>query len=258
MYETDMGLHDRTVRNTYTKQEVTSSKFLSKVYGYMFIALLITSVIAVITGFGFDYALRSATEEMAETIISGLLVALVISSLGLIICSFVISFMGARRGGNIMIPGILYTIFMGVIVGTILFPFSLDGEWWIVISAFGITALVFGIMYIVGATVKTNLNYLGMLGFGMMFGAMVMSIGFFIFYLISPATFDWLYVLIDSIIFVAFLLITMWDVWRIQKIANSASEDQNLAMYLAFNLYSDFVYIFLRVLMIVAKFSKRN
>ncbi|MDD3841246.1 MAG: hypothetical protein PHI75_00800, partial [Bacilli bacterium] len=63
----------------------------------------------------------------------------------------------------------------------------------------------------------------------------------------------WMYVLIDGAIFVAMLLITMYDVWRIQQIANRGGESNNLALYCAFSLYVDFMYILMRLIFILIR-----
>lgn len=256
MYETRMDLYDQTRKATMTKEEAHSSKFLSKVYGYMFIALAITTVVAALFSLFFNMALTSGAEE--ETLTMALFAILIVSFIGLLVCSITISIMAIRRKHSIAVPGILYSIFMGVFLGMIVYPFLQDGEWWIVASAIGITAVVFGGMYLIGKYTKRNLNWLGMLGMGMLFGALMISALAFVMFLLMPAMTTWIYVIIDAVIFAAFLFIATWDVWRIQKIAENGENSNNLAMFCAFNLYSDVIYIFLRILLIISKLAGKR
>jgi len=54
------------------------------------------------------------------------------------------------------------------------------------------------------------------------------------------------------------MLITIFDVWRVKKIAQRGEQTNNVALFCAFNLYVDFIYIFIRVLSFVASIYGRR
>ncbi|HNX16060.1 MAG TPA: Bax inhibitor-1 family protein [Bacilli bacterium] len=225
---------------------VRSSSFLSKVYGYMAIGILITALVAFGVGFGFQsWMTANPTAAAYETY----LFILIGSIIGLLVVSIVISIISLRGKHSIIVPAIIYSVLMGVVFS----EFVLFIPFYIIGMAFAITAMTFAIMYFLSKVIKKNLNWLGTLGFGLLMGAFLMSAFFFIFYLIAPNLFSWLYVIIDGVFFVAMLFITMFDVWRIQQIANKGSQSNNLALYCAFSLYVDFMYILMRLIIILAR-----
>jgi FtsH-binding integral membrane protein len=61
-----------------------------------------------------------------------------------------------------------------------------------------------------------------------------------------------LYWLVSFLFFFAIILLTIFDLKRVKEIAMSGVATKNMAMLCALNLYVDFIYIFLRVLRIVA------
>jgi uncharacterized protein len=224
--------------------DVRSSSFLSRVYGYMAVGIFISAIVAFAAAFGFKAWFDF---DQSESAYMTYLYVLIGSFVGLLITSIVISFVSLRGKHSIIIPAIIYSILMGVVFS----EFVLFVPFYIVGTAFAITAMTFGIMYFIGKVVKRNLNWLGTLGYGLLMGAFMLSIFFFILHLVDA--FDWMYVLIDGAIFVAMLLITMYDVWRIQQIANRGGESNNLALYCAFSLYVDFMYILMRLIFILIR-----
>jgi FtsH-binding integral membrane protein len=224
--------------------DVRSSSFLSRVYGYMAVGIFISAIVAFAAAFGFKAWFDF---DQSESAYMTYLYVLIGSFVGLLITSIVISFVSLRGKHSIIIPAIIYSILMGVVFS----EFVLFVPFYIVGTAFAITAMTFGIMYFIGKVVKRNLNWLGTLGYGLLMGAFMLSIFFFILHLVDA--FDWMYVLIDGAIFVAMLLITMYDVWRIQQIANRGGESNNLALYCAFSLYVDFMYILMRLIFILLR-----
>ncbi|MFA6675748.1 MAG: Bax inhibitor-1 family protein [Bacilli bacterium] len=233
--------------------DVKSSSFLSRVYGYMFIGIIITAIVAFGAGFGFQTWFSSDTSEAAYMTYLWTLIG---SFIGLFIVSFIVNIVALRGRHSIAIPAVIYSVLMGIVFS----EFVLFVPYWILGTAFVITSMVFAIMFFIARVTKRNLNWMGTLGFGLLMGALIMSIFFFFLYFVFPAYFSWLYVIIDGVIFVAMILITMFDVWRIQKIADKGAESKNLALYCAFSLYVDFMYILMRVIFILLRLfgSSRN
>lgn len=232
----------------YAKSEanVKSPSFLSRVYGYMFIGLLISTVVAFIAGACFNAWFNTGDVEKALTTYGGIII---VSFIGLLVISLIINFTSLKGNRSIAVPAIIYAALMGLVFS----EFTLFVPFYIIGMAFVFTAGLFGVMYFIARFSKGNLSWVGTLGLGLLFGSMFMVIFFGLFYLLFPQAFDWLFVAVDAIMFIAVLLITMFDVWQIQKIADRGCENKNLALYCAFSLYVDFMYILMRIIYLLIR-----
>lgn len=230
------------------------TKFLSIVFLYMFIGLAITAAVAAIVGFIFtkvfpiQYGFDLASQNNAN-VYYGILIASSILTIVLMIWITSICFKGS---GNLAIPFALYTIVMGVLISsfTIFVPFQT------LAISFGITCLAFLAMFIVGWFVKSDFSVLGIVAAGLILGAGLIALFNLIWSLISPATFVVTYWIVSYAIFFAVMLITIIDVARIRQIAEKGDASSNIALYCAFTLYIDFIYIFIRIVSIVARYTR--
>lgn len=249
MYENYYQQQPSQNSSSNSSVDVKSSSFLSRVYAYMGIGVLISAIVAFGTGYGFFYWFATDSSDAAFTTY---LYVLIGSLVGMLILSFIVNFTALRGKHSIMVPAIIYSVLMGVVFS----EFTLFVDFWSIGSAFAITAMTFGIMYLIARFTKRNLNWLATLGIGLLCGAMMMSLFLLVIYFFANSTTSfWISALIDGLIFLAILFVTMFDVWRIQKIANQGIESKNLALYCAFTLYVDFMYILMRVIFIIARFS---
>ena len=237
---------------------VSSSKFIGKVFLYTAIALLITAITAAILGFIFSKAIQPLDYNYTEFEIDVelitpyiyLLIGSVIVYIPLIIWINIVAFRGR---GRLDIPFVIYAIVMGVFISafTMFVPFE------VIVISFGITCLVFGLLSLIGLLSKKNLSVLALIAMGIMIGALFIFLFNFIWSLFLPG-FQSLYWLVSYAIFFAMMLITIFDVWRVKKIAQKGEQSNNVALYCAFNLYVDFIYIFIRILAIVASVYSRK
>lgn len=240
-------------QHTYTSPKVKSSTSYSiaKIFGYMFIGLLITGVVAFILAFIFNGWAMNDPETASNT----LMVLMIVSSISTIILSFVISFsLRKTKISSTLIPIILYCISMGVMLST----FVLFLDWRLLAGAFLATSLIFGVMSLIALLSKGNLSGLAIVGFGLIFGAGIMSLFTWILMLVSPATFETFYWIITLGMFAGMMFITIWDIWRIKKIAEQGSLSGNVSLFCAFQLYVDFIYIFIRMVYFLAMMYSRN
>ena len=231
------------------KKVVTSSTAfsLAKIFGFMFIGLLITAGIALGLGAYFNYALFNNEQvtnfEATNAII---LIALLITSfIGIIVLSIVVPITVARGKHSVLVPSIIYTVLMGVMLSTL----TLFIPWYILGLTFGITSLVFGIMALIALISKSRLNGLAIVAIGLFIGAGIMVGAMFILSLFTDVT--TLYWIITIVVFAAVMFITLWDIARIKAIAQKGEMTNNLSLYCAFILYNDFISIFLRLLRII-------
>ena len=224
---------------------------LAKVFLYMFIGLVITSVIALGLGAIFNYILldgltsEEITSFQAEAAMV-LLILLITSAVGILVLSIVVPITVAKGKHSVLVPAIIYTVLMGVMLSTI----AMFIPWYLLGMTFGITSLMFGLMALIALLSKSRLNGLAIVAIGLFAGAGIICLAMWILILVGVNV-TWLYWVITLATFAAMMLITIWDIARIKKIAESGEMTNNLSLYCAFILYNDFIYILLRVLRIV-------
>ncbi len=237
--------------------------FLTKVFGMMFICLLITTAVAAGFGYGFQYLLNSTATIVDETIVynenllMGLFITLGVSLIALLVMSFALPITFIRKKHNILAPLMIYVVLMGIMLSTFTFVF----DWKILVESFGITTLIFGVMAFLGYVSKGRLTGIGFILLGLVIGALGLSLInwlMMIFGGVSEANvqISWI---VSLLIFAFLMLVTLYDVHRIKKIAEAgAGQDNNLTYYCAYILYSDFIAILIRVIYYVALISGRR
>lgn len=243
----------------YKEVSVTSSKFIGRVFLYTFIALGITAVVAAIIGLVFSRAIQPIDYNYTEFVIDTNLIQpylyLLIGSIVVYIPTIIWIHIVAFRGkGRLDIPFVLYAIIMGVLISAFTMFVPIE----VIAISFGITCLVFGLLALIGLTAKRDLSFLGLVAMGIFFGALLVALFNIIWSLVFPGSFQMLYWVVSYAIFLAMMLITIFDVWRVKKIAQRGEQTTNVALYCAFNLYVDFIYIFIRILGIVASLYSRG
>ncbi len=236
---------------------------IGKVYGYMFFGLLITAIVAIGVGLIFNlwiFGTLSISEDLGNiekingTGVIVLFITLIVSAIALFIISFVMH-SRAFRDRPLQIPSLIYCLLMGTALSSLV----MFVPWPVLGITFAITSGIFGIMFLISYFSKGSLNALGMIGFGLFIGAAILGLIGWIFMLTGfLGAYIHLYWIISLLSFAAIMFITIWDMWRIKKIAEEGSMSDNLVLYCAFTLYVDFIYIFLRVLRIVLYFTSRR
>jgi len=229
-----MGAYNFDTSTVETREGQRS--LLSKVFTYMFIFLLVTAAVAI----GVSYAVTrngGLSDRNFAIMVS-------ITGFAQIILTVVIVFSSLKQGKASIVPMLLYAICMGVFVSS----FARFLNWYTIASAFAISALAFGGMALLGAFSK-NASGFGLVGFGLLFGiAMVSLFNIFMFIFLPRGVWVWQNILTSALIVIALLCITAYDVYNIKTISQTGENSDNLALFLAFNLYVDFIVIFVRIL----------
>lgn len=247
-------------QNTYDLTDKQSkATFLTKVFGMMFLCLLITTVVAAGLGYGIQAVLYNMTAngEDITNLVTGLVAVLIVSLIALLVMSFVLPITFIRGKHNILVPLIIYVVLMGVMLSAFTFVF----EPIILVESFGITAIIFGVMALLGFLSKGRLAGMGTLLLGLLIGAGLLALVNFLMILmggISEAnvTISWI---VSFVVFAFLMLLTMWDVARINVIASRGMESgNNLVYYCAYILYSDFISILIRVIYYLAIITNRK
>ena len=233
--------------------------FLTKVFGMMFVCLLITTAVAAGLGYGIQtlithtpsYDPNAPIESLPAGILSVFLITVLVSMIGLIVMSFVLPITFAKGKHNIIVPLMIYVVLMGIVLS--LFTFIFD--WVILVEAFGITSLIFGAMAFLGYISKGRLAGIGFILLGLLIGAGALCLINWLMILFGGIReenimLSWI---VSLIIFAFLMIVTLYDVNRIKKIAEAGAEhDNNLTYYCAFILYSDFIAILIRVVYYLA------
>lgn len=221
---------------TLEKSEAFS---ITKVFGWLFMALGITAAVA----FGLAWLLLSRI--ISEEGYTMLMIAAIIL---MFVETFVIHIRLARNKKSLLVPFIIYSASMGIMLSTLV---AVINPLYIAL-AFGITALLFGVMALYGLLAKRDLSIMGAMAFSIFIGALLLSLANWI---LQSETIYWI---VSFATFGAIMLFVSVDMWRIKKIAESGMGSSNLCLYCAFQLYVDFMYIFMRVIEFLARINSNR
>ena len=213
------------------------SNFLSKVFLWMMIGLLISGGTAYLT-----YATPSITKFVYQFYTRILLVELIV----------VISFTALRRKVSPSMAKLLfiiYSIVSGLTLSSIFIVYKLGSIGIVFLAA----ALMFGLMGIYGLTTKNDLSSFGKILIFALIAIIIMSV---INIFVQNSEFN-IFICIVSILI--FLGLTAWDLNNLKTIyryyESNEEELNKAAIYGALDLYLDFINIFLNLLNL---FGKRN
>lgn len=218
----------------YYYSEQTKTASLTKVFGYMFLGLLVTALSAI----GLFYLFVTGTISIASY--GGITI---VSSIALIILIFVAQFYCLKNKSGGLIVYLLYALCMGVLLSSLMLSYSITFLGYMFMCAAG----SFGIMALYGLITKRSTISLGMFGVGALFGILTLSL--VNIFLQSQG----IYYVISYIGLAAMLAITAYDIQRAKQLANSGYMNEELAIYMALQLYTDFIYIFIRLVSILGR-----
>ncbi|MBR0294558.1 MAG: US12 family protein [Bacilli bacterium] len=229
----------------------TGTLSLVRVFLYMFAGLLITSGIALGLGALFKNVLGNADIDTLNNAAIAYLAIMITSAIAVLVLSILLNVF-LYKGKRLLVPAILYTVFMGVLLSS----FTIFIEWSILGLAFGITAGTFGLMALIAFLSKGNLSGLAIAGLGLLIGAMILALVNWILYLVTGGDWGMMNIVISFIVLAAMMLITIYDMWRIKKICETGAMNSNMELYCAFTLYVDFIYILIRIIIIILASKK--
>lgn len=229
--------------NSNESTVLTGTKFIGATFLYFTIALLVT--FAVVAGLGF---LLSANGEAitSEANLKTFLTLYIVAIIAYIPILIWVHIAARRNGRSVGVGFFVYSIVLGVIIAPAVLLVPIEA----VLIAFGSTVLAFAIMALIAWTSKRDLSGLAVVGFGLIIGTFILSITNLIFFFIVG--FEPLYWLVSFLFFIAIILFTIFDLKRVQQIALNGGAERSVAFVCALNLYVDFIYIFIRLLRIVA------
>lgn len=205
---------------------------MSKIFGWMFIGLLVTFL----TGYGISLNPNMLLNVMSTT---GLLL-IIIAEFALVI------FLSARitkmKPITAKISFLLYSFVSGLTFSSIFVVYEMSS----IMFVFLITAVIFALFAILGATTKIDLTKVGTYLFmGLIASILVSIVNIFL----NSSSLDFMLSIIFVLIFIG---LTAYDVQRLGRISQlSLIDEDNLAIYGALELYLDYVNLFLHLLSIL-------
>lgn len=206
------------------------NKLFTKVYGWMFIGLLISFI----TGY-----FVSTNETMVYNIAKSYII-LVLVEMGL--CIGLSAGIRSMNKITAQILYILYTFFTGLTFSILFFVFKLSS----ITMVFGITSLAFGIMAVIGSLTKIDISKFGNI---LLMGLIAIIIASIINIFVNSQLFDLGITIIGIVIFMLYIA---YDVAKIKMTAEYLEEDK-AAILCAFELYLDFINIFVKLLRLFGK-----
>lgn len=203
----------------------------SKMFGWLFIGLLIT--------FAAGYAL-SLNELLLMQILSiGIFPIIIIEIVVALLMGFRIQKMKPLTA---KICYILYSIITGVTFSTIFITFEMSS----IIMIFLITAISFGILAAYGYFTKRDVTKIGNMLFVALLAIIIISI---INIFLRSSSIEIGISIISILIFMGYVI---YDMNNIKYLLDSIGDDK-AAVYGAFQLYLDFINIFIRLLQFFGK-----
>ena len=223
--------------STYKQTSSNVKTFMSNVFSWMFLALIVTSVAA--WWFASDLTLlRMLVTEEGKMSVLGWVVML--APLGFVL---LMSFAFNRLSyTTLIILFITYATLVGISMSFILLAYTLSS----VFLTFAITAGMFGTMAVVGYTTKTDLTSFGKI---MMMGLVGIIIATIVNMFMQSSMLNYIISYVGVAVFTG---LTAYDVQKLKMIGEGTTYgDENtrkLSLLGALTLYLDFINLFLMLL----------
>jgi FtsH-binding integral membrane protein len=210
--------------------------FITKVYGWMFLALVITGLVAMAV---------ASSEELLKILFSSVTNFYILLGLQLVLVIAISAFIEKISSGVATLLFLLYSVVTGIVFSVIFLVYTTGS----IASTFLVTALTFGIMSAIGYFTKKDLTSIGRLLFMGLIGIVIASIANW--FMQSPALY-WIITYVGLFIFIG---LVAYKTQYIKKMAILQIEDPEAAkkgtIVGALSLYLSFINIFLFLLRIM-------
>ncbi len=223
-----------------TEKVAAAKKFFAKVYGYMFFALIVSGAIAFKYGtieFIAEYFIQ-VTEKGAS--MTPLFYVVVFSPIGVALLMQTM----VNRLSFPMLFGLfaLYSVLIGFSLSTIFIVYSMNS----IALTFGVTALTFGTMAIMGYITSIDLTRMGSILYMVFIGMFIASI---VNFFVGSEPMGYVISILGVIVFTG---LTAYHMQQLKKFAHdstlSETDKNKMALLGGFTLYVLFVNLFLSLL----------
>jgi FtsH-binding integral membrane protein len=229
-----------------TSEATKSKSLLSSAFGWMFLALGISAAFSVL--FGFNESLIAYLYNVSEDGRASLSIlgwAVMLAPLGFVLA---MSF-GWQKFSFPVLLGlfIAYSAINGISLSFIFMAYKIGT----IYKVFASTAVLFGVMALLGATTKTDLTKMGSFLMMALFGMIIASL---INYFTKSPMMDYIISIVGVIVFTG---LTAYDVQKIKNMDAEFSGEGRAKIGLmgALSLYLDFINLFL---MLLRLFGRRD
>ena len=209
-----------------------NNKIFTKIYGWMFIGLMISAITA--------YLVSTNGNMVYNIYKTGTYLILSIIEIG--VCIWLSAGIRKMQITTARILFCLYSFLTGLTFSAIFIAFRIDS----IVAIFALTSLIFAIMSLIGKFTTMDLTKISTILFT---GLIVIIIASFINIFIGSQTFDLGIAVLGIIIFMGYIA---FDVQKIKYIAQTLEEDK-ASIICAFELYLDFINIFIKLLSLFGK-----
>lgn len=204
----------------------------SKVFMWMFIGLLVT--------FATGYFVSTNERMLISIFSSSIYFFLIIAELVVVI--FLSARLHKMSETTAKISFILYSFLTGLTFSSVFVVYEITS----ILYVFLVSALLFGIFAVIGATTKVDLSKLGIILLMLLVGIIICTI---INLFIGSEGFDLVLCIIGLVVFMIYVA---YDMQKIKQLENIYEGDK-LAIIGALELYLDFINIFLRLLQLFGR-----
>lgn len=230
---------ENTIPNPTMEAAIAETqRFMTKVYGWMSFALVVTGFVAMLT---------ASNPELMQLIFGNrfTLIALLLIEFGMVMA--LAGWVSKMSASTATLVFILYSALNGVTFSGIFVVYTAES----IASTFFITAGTFGTMSFYGYTTKSDLTRWGSLLMMGLFGLIIASV---VNFFMNSSMLYWVTTFAGVLIFVG---LTAYDTQKIKNmniIGNEGTEeDKKEAIMGALSLYLDFINLFLFLLRIFGK-----
>ena len=224
---------------TYSQSNSNVRSFMSNVFSWMFLALIVTSVAA--WWFASDLTLlRMLVTEEGKMSILGWVVML--APLGFVL---LMSFAFNRLSyTTLIILFITYAALVGISMSFILLAYTLSS----VFLTFAITAGMFGAMAFIGATTKRDLTKMGSILMMVLVGVIIASL---VNIFLKSSAMNWIISFVSVFVFAGFTAYDMQKLVDMSQAEDGTEWAKKSSVLGALTLYLDFINLFLSLLRIL-------
>lgn len=229
--------------SNYTSSEVVANKAITKVYGYMFRGLILSSIMAAL--FAYVPEFRSILYTMGSE-------GMTLSSVGWVILLAPLAMIffeswAARQGSQVMLMFFsIFSMLIGASLSSIFLVYT-EGS---ILNAFLVTTLTFGAMSFYGYTTQKDLTSIGSFLIMALIGVIIASVVNLFF---QSSIMDFIISIIAVIVFIG---LTAYDTQKVkQELAGIHDMEfaKVIAIRGALSLYLDFINLFLQILKLMGQ-----
>ena len=217
---------------------VELTMYMSKVYGWMFMGLLLTAIAAFVT---------AGSQTLINAIVGNPFILILLFAAELILVMVLSRNITKLNFSTAVTMFVVYSLLNGITLSFILLVYTTSS----IAYTFGIAAIAFGMMSIYGYVTKTDLTKVGNILLMGLIGLIVLSL---VNLFVKATALEWIISVVGLFIFLG---LTAYDTQKIKdyfyQAQNNIEMIQKFTIIAALKLYLDLINIFLLLLRITGR-----